>query len=191
MSGRYSSKFRSVFSYALVLAIVVQPLAASANTSSTCANVTRSKTVCADIELKREGVLVGQIVNAAGVGLSNESVKLTRSREIFEAQTDEKGWFRFKELRGGVYQIHTAGHTQSVRLWSNGTAPPRASQGLLITPPAEVFRGQRVLSPNTNQFFRVAKQRLANPLVVTGTILTAVAIPVAIHNSDDDPPATP
>ena len=145
----------------------------------------------ADVELRRGGTLVGQIVSESGAGVANAQVTLTDGQRPRQAKTNKAGWFQFTDLRGGVYEFQAEGQSQRLRLWSHATAPPSAQRGILVTPPKDVFRGQRVLSPNTNQFFRVAKQRLADPLVVTGVALTAVAIPVAIHNSDDDPPASP
>jgi hypothetical protein len=119
------------------------------------------------------------------------SEPLIADQQIRETKTDANGWFQLSDLEGGSYQFDTAGHSQSLRAWAAGTAPPSASPGLLVAPTADVVRGQRVVSPNTNQFFRVAKRRLANPLVFGGVVATAVAIPVALHNADDDPPATP
>ncbi len=153
--------------------------------------MTKHRTSSADVELRRGGVLVGQAVSESGAGVANAPVEVSNGRQAWRTKTDAEGWFQIAELRGGMYQFRASGQTQQLRAWAPGTAPPSASRGILVTPPDDVFRGQRVLSPNTNQFFRVAKRRLANPLVVTGTILTAVAIPVAIHNADDDPPASP
>ena len=146
----------------------------------------------ADIALKPGGVLRGQIVNEAGVGTPKVTVELTSGRQHWQTKTDAQGWFQFAELRGSIYQFCGDGQTQNLRLWSPGTAPPGASLGILVLPATDVVRGQNPVSPNTNQFFRVAKERLANPRVVGGIIVTAVAIPVAINNfNDDDPPATP
>jgi len=142
--------------------------------------------------LKQGGLLQGQVVNAAGVGVTNALVELANGRQKWQTKTDAQGGFQFAGLRGGTYQFRATGQSQVLRVWTTGTAPPSASLGVLVTPSTDIVRGQRVVSQNTNQFFRVAKQRLANPWVVGGIVATAVAIPVAIHNADDDaPPATP
>lgn len=146
----------------------------------------------ADIALHRSGILQGQVVTAAGGGEANVVVQLTHGRDTWQAKTDSQGWFQLAELRGGTYQFRVGGQEQLIRVWAPGTAPPKASPGILVTPSTDIVRGQHSVSPNTNQFFRVLKRRLANPLIVTGVTLTAVAIPVALHNTDDDdPPATP
>ena len=156
----------------------------------------------ADIALKSGGVLRGQIVNQARAAIykasvpkasvPKASVELSSGRQHWRTHTDAQGWFEIANLRGGTYQFRADGQTQSLRLWSPGTAPPGASLGILVLPSTDVVRGQNPVSPNTNQFFRVAKERLANPRVVGGIIATAVAIPVAINNlQDDDTPATP
>lgn len=202
MSRSYSSKFGSALSFVAVVIVVLQPNAAFADSQS-ISRVTSSRDVstqdtvvtisapAADVELRQGGVLVGQVVAESGIGCGKTIVHLTNGRQSWQATTNADGWFRFVDLSGGTYQFRVEGQTQVLRAWSRGTAPPNASQGVLVTPASDVFRGQRVLSPNTNQFFRVAKQRMTDPLVVGGVIVTAVAIPVAIHNSDDDPPASP
>jgi len=142
--------------------------------------------------LKHGGLLQGQVLNNAGIGEANVVVQLTNGRKNWQTKTGSQGWFRIASLHGGTYELQVEGQKQLLRAWAVGTAPPKASRGILFMPSTDVVRGQRVVSPNTNQFFRVLKQRLTNPWVVGGVIVTAVAIPVAIHNADDDdPPATP
>lgn len=194
MSRLYSSKFGAYLSLVATLLTVAQPNVTLAGGSAFTRDACRApqpRTNVADVELRRGGTFVGQIVSESGAGVANAQVTLTGGQRPRQAKTNTEGWFQFTDLRGGVYQFNSDGQIQRLRLWAAGTAPPTAKRGILVTPQNDVFRGQRVLSPNTNQFFRVAKQRLADPLVVTGVALTAVAIPVAIHNSDDDPPASP
>lgn len=183
-----------VVAWMLSLALTLQPAAILAQQPSFQANRSTSpanQPVIADVQLQHNGMLVGQVVNESGSGVAGQQIRLSNAKASQTAKTDADGWFRFQKIRGGVFQLRVDQQTQLVRAWTHGTAPTKASNGLLFTPPDDVFRGQRVLSPQTNQFFRVAKQRLANPLFVGGVIVTAVAIPVAIHNADDDPPATP
>lgn len=145
-----------------------------------------------NLALTTDDTLQGQLVSQAGIPLRDATVLINNGQRQWQAKSDAQGRFHFLKLRGGTYRIETAGQVQLVRVWAAGTAPPQASRGLLLTPQTDIIRGQRVPSKNTNQFFRVAKQRLANPWVVGGIVATAVAIPVAIHNSDDDTsPATP
>ena len=177
---------------ALALTVALCPKSVLAAVQPAAVNaLSITESVAADIALQRGAILQGQVVNSEGIGVPNEPVRLTNGKQHWQTQTNEHGCFQLTSLRGGTYQFQAAGQKQLLRAWSAGTAPPRARQGLLVTPPTDVFRGQRVVSPTTNNFFRVAKHHLTNPVVITGITLTAVAIPVAIHNSDDDPPATP
>ncbi len=182
----------SWFSWIVTIALLFQPcntLTASEIAPAACSAPIHA----ADIALKRGGTLQGQVVDGAGVGIGGVLVELTQCRQHWQTKTDAQGWFQVAGLRGGTYQFRAAGQTQLVRVWTPGTAPPRASRGMLVLPSTDIVRGQRVVSPNTNQFFRVAKQRLANPWIFGGVVATAVAIPVAIHNGNDSdpPPATP
>ena len=187
-------KFRSWSSWTAMLVLVLQPCHALAVTNARTSVATAFPTNrVADIALKQGGVLQGQIINAAGVGVAKATLELTNGRQHWQAKTDGQGWFQFANLRGGTYHMQAGGQSQILRAWAPGTAPPTASLGLLVSPSTDVVRGQNPVSPNTNQFFCVAKKRLANPWVVGGIAATAVSIPVLINNIDDDdtPPATP
>jgi len=195
MARCYDCIVRSSFFWALALMVVLQPYASGAALIAQPAAVpplTAAPMRVVDVALKRGGVLQGQIVNEAGAGIAEVPVKLTAGRQHWQTKTDAQGWFRVAGLRGGTYQFLAVEQVQLLRAWAAGTAPPSASQGVLVTPSTDIVRAQRVISPKTNRFFRVAKQQLANPWVFGGIVATAVAIPVAIHNADDDdPPATP
>jgi len=195
MSGRSVCKGRSWQTWVSAIVLLLQPC-----TTSLAATVAEENLLVAsvapvgvqDIALKRGGILQGQVVNHGGVGKAGATVELTSGRQHWQTKTDAEGWFQVAGLRGGSYQFRAAEQTQVLRVWAAGTAPPSASQGVLVTPLTEIVRGQRFVSPNTNRFFSTAKQRLANPWIFGGVVATAVAIPVAIHNADDeDPPATP
>lgn len=190
-----AAKAKSIVSWLLGFSLVVQPCLCEAGQSvdawKPAASNVQQATAAIDIALRPDGTFVGQLVDTAGRGSAQTDVSLTDGRRNWQAKTDQQGWFRFADLQGKQYEFQTEGVKQRLRVWPANAAPPIARPGLLVTPSADVFRGQRVLSPNTNQFFRVAKQRLTNPLVIGGVAVTAVAIPVAIHNSDDDEPASP
>jgi len=191
--------------YLIVIAIILQPCHAFAVPLASPPQLPQVEPAAirvADIALRasssaagqaRPGqTLQGQIVNDAGQGVAGVTVQLSNGQQQWQAKSDSEGEFLLTGLHGGTYQFQVAGQTQAVRAWAAGTAPPHASQGILVVPATDVIRGQRVLSPKTNQFFRFTKQKLANPWVVAGIVATAVAIPVAIHNADDDdPPASP
>lgn len=179
-----------LFPPAQAVAAPSEKIESSALTSAVSVSTTATRVP--DLALTTGGILQGQLICQAGIPLRDATVLINNRQRQWQTKSDTQGRFQFTGLRGGTYRVETAGQAQLVRVWAAGTAPPQASRGLLLTPQTEIIRGQRVLSKNTNQFFHVAKQRLANPWVVGGIVATAVAIPVAIHNSDDDTsPATP
>ncbi len=188
-------KARLGFSWVLVSILVMQPCIVMAVPNVTLQAQPTSPAAPirnADVALKRGGVLQGQVVNEAGIGIARATVELTNGRQHWQTKTDGQGWFQVTNLGGGTYQFRAAGQTQVLRAWLAGTAPPSASQGMLVTPSTNIVRGQRTVRPKVNQFFLANKRRLANPWVFGGIVATAVAIPVAIHNADDDdPPASP
>jgi len=192
MSIRRWLQLRVWFSWLTVITITLPPqllVAAPPQAAFVPSSVSRVATLVPDIALQAGGTLDGQILDANGVPLAAAVVQLTSGPRIWKTRTDADGVFHLTDLCGGTYQITAAGQSQLLRTWAPGTAPPKANRGVLITPAADVVRGQRVLSPNTNQFFRVAKNKLTNPWIVAGTVVAVAAIPVALHNIDDDDPA--
>ncbi len=143
--------------------------------------------VMADVALQQapQGrVLVGRVVDQQGAGQADSAVTLySNGKKVAEAKTDGKGVFVFHGLRGGVYQMTVGQSVLALRVWTPGAAPPSAQPGALIVAGQEVVRGQR--HPFGHGFGR-AKFWLSHPLVIAGIVATAVAIPVALHNADDD-----
>ncbi len=130
-----------------------------------------------DVALHPEGTLIGQVLDAQGKPLARIPVSVHQhGRRIAGAVSDGSGMFRVAGLRGGMYHI-VAGKANGVyRLWAPDTAPPSAQPGALV-----VEGGQQVLG----QYGHIC-QWLCNPWVVLGLVAAAIAIPVAIHNADDD-----
>jgi len=130
-----------------------------------------------DVSLHEGGSLLGQVVDAQGKPLADSQVVLQNTnRKLASAKTGGNGFFAFRGLRGGVYQVVAAKGHGTFRAWAPGTAPPAAQQGALIVAGQETVRGQC----GPMGFW------LCNPWVVAGIIAAAVAIPVAIHNADND-----
>ncbi len=183
-------KQNRVYRHAFVV-MVLSPLqvwAAEPSATSTMPGVVETRIQVDDIALQADGALLGQVVNSAGLGVAETLIQLTDGHQQWQTKTNAQGCFRVDQLCGGTYRVKTHEQSRMLRVWSAGTAPPSAHTGVLFAPTSDIVRGQRPVSPNTNQFFRVAKRRLANPWVVGGIVATAVTIPVAIHNADDDPP---
>ncbi len=136
-----------------------------------------SKPAIADVQLHKDGVLLGQVVTAQNAPVPNESVLLNNGKkELAKAQTDRNGYFAFKGLESGIYQVVAANNQGTYRAWTPGTAPPSGNQGVLIVAQNSAVRGQ--CAPAFS-----FKKLLCNPLVVTGIIAAAIAIPIAVHNS--------
>jgi hypothetical protein len=152
-----------------------------------------------DVALDAGGALRGQVVDAHGNPLSRTPVAIRHfDREVARTISDASGNFRVTGLRGGVYGI-VVGRTATVcRLWVPNTAPPSARPAALIVVGGEQllaqggcgFGGCDPCCPPARTSDRL-KCWLANPLVIAGIIVTAVAIPVAIHNCRDHEPHSP
>jgi hypothetical protein len=137
-----------------------------------------------DIALRDGGVLIGQVVDAQGAAMASVPVSLrSQDRELAVAKTGKEGYFAFKGLRGGVYQLTSAQGHGVYRVWAPGTEPPAAQQGALLVNSDQVVRGQSDAGG-----FRTF---ITNPLVIAGIVAAAVAIPVAIHNSHHHAPTSP
>jgi hypothetical protein len=129
-------------------------------------------------------LLLGQVQNPQGVAKADVSVALYQGGKIVgETRTDRSGFFGFPNLRGGVYQVATAGGAATYRVWTAETAPPSAQPGALLVADEDLVLGQ-------SRFGR-AKFWLSHPLVIAGIVATAVAVPVALAAKDKGVPGTP
>lgn len=144
---------------------------------------TEAPSAITDIALRDGGALVGQVLNTQGVAKANMRVSLQdlTSHELAATTTDQQGKFTIQGLKGGVYQIVTPQGRGTYRVWMPGTAPPTAQQGALIVTGEDTVRGEGERSG--------LKYWLTNPLVIAGIVATAIAIPVAIHNSHHSSPS--
>ncbi|MBN1589847.1 MAG: carboxypeptidase regulatory-like domain-containing protein [Pirellulales bacterium] len=137
-----------------------------------------------DVELHKDGMLVGQVVNAQGIPQNKVPLSLIQGdKTLVKTATNRGGFFAVKEVPSGTYRV-VADKTQGVyRLWANKTAPPNAQPGALLVVGQGPARGQT--GP--------LAYWLGNPWIIGGLVAAAVAIPVAIHNHqvDNDTPASP
>jgi len=174
------------------LALVGQPHWSLATEPTTAPTTRRAVKGVADVALDPTGRFVGQAADVSGKPLSQVDVLITNGRDEYQTVTDRQGRFQVAGVRGGVYQIHLAGHVQLCRVWMPGTAPPGATEGLLVVRSGDIALGQSCDcgqgvycgSPVCGAKSR-AKRLLTHPLVFGGLVAAAIAIPVAIHNDDD------
>jgi hypothetical protein len=116
--------------------IPVQALSAAAPSAS------RSVSAVQDVALAKGGVLNGQLLSENGAPVVNEAVVLVADgKAVARTETDKSGRFEFAQLRGGQFSVATRHGAQPLRVWMPNTAPPVASEGLLLTTDALTFRG--------------------------------------------------
>jgi hypothetical protein len=153
-----------------------------------------------DVALSADGRLTGQAMSLQGQPLAGQSIVISNGRTVASTTTNSKGEFQFAGVRGGAYSVYTGEQTQTCRVWTAAAAPPSATRGLMIVQGDEAVLGQNrgavycgtpvhcgtpVGGPMTGM-----REALRNPLVIGGIVAAAIAIPVAIHNSNDDDPAS-
>ena len=92
---------------------------------------------------------------------------------VASTRTDSEGKFALTGVQAGVYQLQSGNVSGTYRVWAPQTAPPSASQGILLVAGQDVVRHQGILS------------HLANPYVLAAIVAAAIAIPLALD--DDDP----
>lgn len=142
-----------------------------------------AKPVIVDVALQEDGVLLGQVVNPQGVPVPDAAVRISDGKQqLGLAKTNQDGYFAFKGLKGGLYQMQAADGSGMFRLWAARTAPPSAQKGALLVSGQDLARGQ--MGPRLRTWMQ-------NPWVVGGAIGAAIAVPVAIVASDDDGPTSP
>ena len=112
----------------------------AAATSPKAADESAKKII--DLELDQHGRLLGFLVDTNGKPEALQKVTIRQGRKtIAVTKTDENGRFLVRDLRGGVYQIESDDQAALVRVWSNGTAPPKSKTAVLLVT-GEVKRGQ-------------------------------------------------
>jgi hypothetical protein len=138
----------------------------------------------ADVALRPGGVLVGQVVDQQGAAKPGTAVSVQYSDyEVVRTTTDANGVFAAQGLRGGQYQLVTEDGISVCRLWAPDTAPPAARPAALVVTGSNVVRGQWGGGP-VHQWVDWVK---AHPYITAGVIATAIAVPFAIADDDDDP----
>ena len=129
-----------------------------------------------DIALSDGGVLHGHVVDLQGANVAGVPVSVkAQNRDVATATTATDGSFAVQNLQGGVYQVAAGEGQGAYRLWSDGTAPPSAQKGAIVY----TQNG----APHSG-----LKMFLTNPLVIAAVVATAIAVPVALANSQSSSP---
>jgi len=143
-----------------------------------------------DVSLRQGGALVGQVVNSQGTGVAGIAVSVRHDgKNLVTTTTGPDGYFAVKGLGGGVYQVVTAEGHGVYRLWTAGTAPPAAQDKAVLVAANDVAPGQAIVLGQESP--GVWKTVLTNPLIIAGIVATAIAVPVALHNSHHHHPVSP
>jgi hypothetical protein len=136
----------------------------------------RPATPVRDIALDAQGRITGQYVDAQGQPRAHQVLVVQRQGGApRQATTDARGRFILESMSGGMYQIASADSAVVCRCWAVDTAPPAATRELLLVSGEGVQRAQR---PIGDLLF-------SGPVLIALVIAAAIAIPIAIHNSDD------
>ncbi len=136
-----------------------------------------------DIRLDRQGRLLGQLLDPAGIPIADADVVLMRSgnKGANRVRTDRSGRFAFEQVGTGTGELTAANSTRSLRLWGHDTAPPLSlPEVLMISGEDEILRGQRPLGTLFG----------CQPVMLGVLLAAAIAIPLAIHDAGDRPAAS-
>ena len=144
------------------------------------AETTKQAPVVTDVILHQGGVLVGHVVTTEHTTVGNVQVALyVKDKQIATSTTDKNGRFFFHGLNNGVYEMAASNGRGVYRAWKENVAPPAAKPSALIVSGSDVVRGQQPAAG-----FGIM------PLIVAGLAATAIAVPVAIHNSKSKAPVS-
>lgn len=155
--------------------VPIQCLAVDEQTTGSTAAATRP--VIRDVALGKNGSMTGQLLDGQGQTRPNQMVVVQRQGgDLHKTQTDNDGRFVVNGLTGGTYYVATVDSAAFCRCWTERTAPPAAKHDLLLVSGEGIQRGQR---PFGDMLFSA-------PVLIALVIAAAVAIPIAVHNSQDD-----
>lgn len=136
-----------------------------------------------DVALAPGGVLVGQVVDPQGAFRSGSTVVIQQGdQEIVRTQTDQNGVFAARGIRGGQYLVASENGQCLCRLWAPDTAPPAASNAVVVVTGQDVVRAQ--WGPQYGG--RWLNWVRSHPYITAGIIAAAIATPIAIAANDDD-----
>jgi hypothetical protein len=135
-----------------------------------------------DVALNKDGGLLGQVLDSTGRPLPQQTVIVRGIADgiAHQTTTNAQGKFTVPALHGGVFQVEGSNCLALCRCWTAPAAPPSANRELLLVSDGQLQRGQR---PIEDLFF-------SSPVLLGLIIAAAIAIPIAIHNSQDDDAAS-
>jgi len=138
-----------------------------------------------DVELSEEGTLYGQIRTTEGLTVDDAVVELRfNGQAVARTSSASNGAFAITGVRGGVHELAIGGASSTVRLWSNGTAPQGAVNGIVVTGNETIVRGQSY-DPYVESYAPATGSGFGLIDVVTITMLgtSIAALVIAIDNN--------
>ena len=96
-----------------------------------------------DVELSKDGTLYGQVFTPEGQKVADAIVQLRyQGTAIAAAKSNSAGQFAIGNVRGGAHEVVIGSLSSPVRLWSAGTAPNSATNGIVVKADERIVRGQ-------------------------------------------------
>lgn len=117
--------FRALLALPLVLAM----LAADCFAATVGANAKASIT---DVELGRDGMLRGRVVDAQGAAKMGVVTVWSGTKALGKVKCNPKGEFAFSGLRAGLHRVTTEQGAFACRFWAANTAPPSATPAIML-----------------------------------------------------------
>jgi len=131
-----------------------------------------------DVRLDQRGAVCGRLLDVAGRPLADRPVILQHTEGASRAaQSDAGGGFVLQHVSAGVHRLTAGDQTLNCRVWTHAAAPPSATDQLTLVAEHSIVRGQQPFSAI-----------FTNPLFIGLVIAAAIAIPIAVHNSQNDRP---
>lgn len=144
-----------------------------------------------DLALSKEGLFEGQLLGAEGQPIAGGKVWLANAKlRPVAAVTDAQGRFAYRGLKRGVYCLQAGESLRVCRVWDHKAAPPKSLGALMIVADEAAVRGQSGPPPMLNTFVQRSKKFFSHPVGMV-TLGAAIATPIVLSASDDDPPASP
>lgn len=164
-----------------------------------------------DVVLGQDGTFRARLISNSGQALAAQKVTVSRAgKHLITTDSTDEGSFGIKNLQGGLYRVDFDGQAAFVRLWTAHAAPPSAIPELLLVEQTPVQRAQCGCDvcegvcdgscgcdvceddyaaacddgcAGPNPFCGI----LGNEPVMIGLLVAAaIAIPIAVHNSQAD-----
>ena len=138
----------------------------------------REAAAVVDVRLDERGALRGTLIDVGGQPLAAQPVVLQQAGGAAgSAETDATGGFVLRGISGGIHRLIVGDRSVTCRVWTHAAAPPAATDQLTVVAGPPLVRGQQPFSAI-----------FTNPLFIGLVIAAAIAIPIAVHNAQDDSP---